>query len=125
MSSDVYLVFTDDDRHWWSGFLHPFIKHCYVLVADRGRWIVYGKTAQYFDLFTIDDQPFKLDEVIIVKAKRRQSRRNLFMLNTCVGHAKQILGINDPLILTPYQLYTRLKNEEAKGTQEDSARGSS
>jgi hypothetical protein len=43
------------------------------------------------------------------------------MLNTCVGHAKQILGINDPLILTPYQLYMRLKHEEAKGTEEDSA----
>ena len=77
---------------------------------------MYGKTRHYFDLFTIDDQPFKLDEVIIVKAKRRQSRRNLFMLNTCVGHAKQILGINDPLILTPYQLYVRLKHEEAQGT---------
>jgi hypothetical protein len=47
------------------------------------------------------------------------------MLNTCVGHAKQILGINDPLILTPYQLFKRLKHEEAKGTEEDSAGSSS
>ena len=116
MSSDVYIVFTEDSGHWWSRFLHPFIQHCYVLIPDRGRWIIYGKTEQYFDLFTLDDQPFKLDEVIVVKATRKQTKRSLFMLNTCVGHAKQILGMNNPFILTPYQLYMRLEDEKAKGT---------
>jgi hypothetical protein len=110
VSSDVYVVFTGDDGHWWSPFLHPVIKHCYILVPDRGRWIIYGKSEQYFDLFTLDDQPFKLEQVIVVKAERKQIKRGLFMLNTCVGHAKQILGINDPFILTPYQLYKRLKH---------------
>jgi hypothetical protein len=32
------------------------------------------------------------------------------MLNTCVSHTKQILGINDPFILTPWQLLKRLKH---------------
>lgn len=70
---------------------------------------MYGKTVGSLDIFTVDDKPFKLDDVIVIKAKRKQCKRNLFMLNTCVGHAKQILGINNPLILTPYQLYKRLK----------------
>lgn len=109
MSSELYVIFTDDDNHWWSRFLHPVMRHCYVVVADRGRWIVYGKTRHYFDLFTLDGQPFKVADVVIVKAERLEGKRSLFMLNTCVGHVKQLLGINDPFILTPYQLFKRLK----------------
>jgi len=115
--SDVYVVFTNDDGYWWSPFLHPFIKHCYVVIPDRGRWIIYGKVVKSLDIFTVDDKPFKLDEnVVVVKVKAKQTKQGLFMLNTCVSHTKQILGINDPFILTPWQLLKRLKHEETKGT---------
>tara|TARA_R110000822_G_scaffold19230_1_gene62883 strand:+ start:112 stop:354 length:243 start_codon:yes stop_codon:yes gene_type:complete len=79
------------------------------MMPDGGRWIIHGKSTRYFDLFTCDEHPFKMEDVIVVKAKRRHSKRGLLMLNTCVGHAKQILGINDPFILTPYQLFKRLQ----------------
>jgi hypothetical protein len=107
--SDAYIVFTNDSGHWWSRFLHPFIKHCYLMIADRGRWLIYGKSMHYVDLFTIDRQPDKIEEVIIVKIDRKTARQSLFMLNTCVGHVKQILGINRPFIWTPYQLYKYLE----------------
>ena len=113
MSSEVYVVFSDDDGHWWSRFLQPFCRHCYVVIPDRGRWIVYGKTVGSLDIFTVDDKPFTLDDVIVIKAKRKECKRSPIMLNTCVGHVKQILGINNPLILTPYQLYVRLLHEKA------------
>jgi hypothetical protein len=109
VSSDAYVVFTNDSGHWWSRFLHPFIKHCYIAIADRGRWIIYAKTLHYVDLFTIDRQMDKIEEVIIVKIDRKTTRQSLFMLNTCVGHAKQILGINRPFIWTPFQLYKYLE----------------
>jgi hypothetical protein len=51
--------------------------------------------------------------VIVIKAKRKECKRSPIMFNTCVGHVKQILGINNPLILTPYQLYVRLLHEKA------------
>ena len=57
----------------------------------------------------IDQQMDKIDEVIIVKIDRKTARQSLFMLNTCVGHVKQILGINRPFIWTPYQLYKYLE----------------
>jgi len=79
------------------------------MMADRGRWLIYGKSMQYVDLFTIDRQPDKIEEVIIVKINRKTARQSLFMLNTCVGHVKQILGINRPFIWTPYQLYKYLE----------------
>ena len=74
---------------------------------------MYGKTVGSLDIFTVDDKPFTLDDVIVIKAKRKECKRSPIMLNTCVGHVKQILGINNPLILTPYQLYVRLLHEKA------------
>ncbi len=109
MSSSVYVVFTNDSGHWWSRFLHPFIRHCYIAIADKGKWLIYAKTMHYVDLFTIDQQPDKIEEVIIVKIDRKTTRQSLFMLNTCVGHVKQILGINRPFIWTPFQLYKYLE----------------
>jgi len=74
---------------------------------------VYGKVTRSLDIFTVDDKPFKLDDnVIVVKAQAKQARQGLFMFNTCVSHTKQILGINNPFILTPWQLLKRLKHEE-------------
>lgn len=74
---------------------------------------MYGKVVKSLDIFTVDDKPFKLDEnVVVVKVKAKQTKQGLFMLNTCVSHTKQILGINDPFILTPWQLLKRLKHEE-------------
>jgi len=74
---------------------------------------VYGKVVKSLDIFTVDEKPFKLDEnVVVVKVKAKQTKQGLFMLNTCVSHTKQILGINDPFILTPWQLFKRLKHEE-------------
>lgn len=130
MYFDCYVVFTDDDGQWWSPFLHKDIKHCYVMIPDGGRWLVHGKSAEYFDLFTCDDHPFKMEDVIVVKAERKYRGQGLLMLNTCVGHAKQILGISNPFILTPYQLFKRIKrigkankrikHEDSKGTKEAS-----
>ena len=74
---------------------------------------MYGKVVKSLDIFTVDDKPFKLDEnVVVVKVKAKQTKQGLFMLNTCVSHTKQILGINNPFILTPWQLLKRLKHEE-------------
>ena len=105
----LYVVFGKDSGHWWSWMLHPTIRHCYVMKADKGRWINYAKSVQTIDLFTIDQTEHKIGTNIIRKARRRYARQGLFMLNTCVGHAKQILGINKPFIWTPYQLLKYLE----------------
>lgn len=67
-------------------------------------------------MYTTDNVTDVVENDIIVKAVIREPRRCLFMLNTCVGHTKQILGINNPFILTPYQLYRYLRNEITEST---------
>ena len=84
--------------------------------AREGKWIVYAKTTNGVEIYTTDDVTELIENGIIVKAVIRDARRWLFMLNTCVGYTKQVLGINNPFILTPYQLYRYLKHEITKGT---------
>ena len=67
-------------------------------------------------MYTTDDVTHVVENDIIVKAVVRESRRGLLMLNTCVGHTKQILGINKPFIWTPYQLYRYLRHEITEST---------
>jgi hypothetical protein len=106
VSSKVYIVFTDDQKHWWSGFLKKGIRHCYVVIPSDNKLITYAKTHKGFDLFTTDAEKGIIGtSYILYSYKPKKCRRGLFMLNTCVGHTKQILGINNPFILTPYQLY--------------------
>ena len=116
MSSEVYVAFTDDDRHWWSPFLHPTIRHCFVIKAENGRWLVHSKTTKGVEMYTTDSVTDIIESGIIVKAVTSEPRRSLFMLNTCVGHTKQMLGISNPLILTPYQLYRHLRDQD-EGTK--------
>jgi hypothetical protein len=131
VSSDVYVVFCNDDGNWWSPFLHPFIKHCYILKQDRGVWVVVEQTTTLPTIYTTTDIDAILNSGFVIKVKPKERRGTFFMFNTCVGHAKQAIGISNPFILTPWQLlnYLRKENEqsikETKGTEEDSAGSSS
>jgi hypothetical protein len=105
VSSDVYVVFKDDASNWWSPFLKKGIRHCFVVKPDKDKLIVCGKSTNDYDLYTIDPKNGIIGEdLLILSYTPIKSKRFLFMLNTCVGHTKQILGINKPFIWTPYQL---------------------
>lgn len=111
MSSDIFVVFMKDDGHWWSWLLHKEIKHCFVIKPNGADYIAHGRTTEKFDLFTVTDKNAILDEPFIMMGyKQKPPVRGLFMLNTCVGHTKQLLGINRPFIWTPYQLYKYMRN---------------
>jgi hypothetical protein len=114
-----YLIFEDDSKHWWSRLLKRGIRHCHIIKPSNGRFIVFGRSTQGADLFNVED----INDIIgsdfcIIGYNGKPKKTGLFMLNTCVGHCKQILGITNPFILTPYQLmkYVRRSNEKTKAT---------
>lgn len=112
MSSKVYIVFEDDRVNWWSKFLKKGIRHCFLIKPVPNSYIIYGKSAKSFDLFTVSDQKSIIEGNYIMESYvPEECKRSLFMLNTCVGHTKQILGINNPFILTPYQLLKYLRKQ--------------
>lgn len=109
MSSDnYYVVFTPSMDHWWCRFLHPDYQHCYLLKAEAEQWIVYGKTTEGIDLHALPEFSASAGNMIVVKTEVQSNFRTLLMLNTCVGHIKQALGIWQPWIVTPYQLHKHL-----------------
>jgi len=113
MSSKIYVVFEDDCNQWWSRFLKKGIKHCYVVKPTEKDFIIYGKNDNGVDLFTVEDLKSIIDKIYTIKSYVPvQRKRSLFMLNTCVGYTKQMLGINNPFILTPYQLLKYLRKHE-------------
>jgi hypothetical protein len=114
LPSKVYVVFEDDSDRWWSFLLKKGCRHCFLIKPVPNSYIIYGKSFKNFDLFTVNDQKSIIDGIYTMKDYTpKECKRSLFMLNTCVGHIKQILGINNPFILTPYQLlkYLRKHNE--------------
>ena len=105
----------DDGPHWWSRFLHPQIKHCYVVVPSYdGAWIGYSKGADGLDVMVSDNVHDIAGDDLLVRSNAVRGKRGLFMLNTCVGHTKQVLGISKPFIWTPYQLYKYLRKQNER-----------
>lgn len=106
----AYVVFCmDDGPHWWSRFLHPEIKHCYLLIQDGETWYAANKSTHGFEVIPVDNVSDIVTESIVIKSALENGRRTLFMLNTCVGYTKALMGISNPFILTPYQLYKHLR----------------
>lgn len=114
MSSEIYLLFTDDNKHWISKFLHPQINHVEAVVVDGKSIISYAKRYDSVQLLSIKDIGDIISEGYLFKVKPKDKSNGLFMLNTCVGHVKQLLGIRKPFIWTPWQLfkYLRASNEQ-------------
>lgn len=108
--SSSYVVFKKGDSHWITKFLHPEISHCFTLTQDKGKWIVCNKSIDSLDLYTTDNHSDILSDSLVIKVNARQSKAGLITLNTCVGQVKRQLGIVNPFIWTPYQLFKYLRD---------------
>ena len=107
---NAYVVFKGNTGRWYSPFLHNDFGHCLVVEPSNGQYVVYEKTTEkvlVYNVNHINDIIGPTD--ITVSYIKKDGKKNLFMLNTCVGHVKQFLGINNPFVWTPYQLYKHMK----------------
>lgn len=119
LGDDWYLLFMDSDRDFW---LKPFLKigfhHVVAIKPDRFHYLVvenHYRDCSVYTLKTIDGLTSKANQ--IVKVRAQVGGRGLFMLDTCVGTTKQMLGIRKPFVWTPWQLYKhakRLRDEQEK-----------
>jgi hypothetical protein len=110
--SDIFVVFKQENGHWLSRFLHPTIQHCLVIKPSLGKYIVYEKTKgklRVYNVESINDIIGPTD--ITVGYMQKEASNSLFMLNTCVGHTKKMLGIDKPFVWTPYQLFKLIQHK--------------
>jgi len=107
----VYVVFESANAdHFLKPFIHPLINHCYLIIPHKDILIVQNKSVDEVEIYTINKIGDILQNKIAIKVKPKKSNRGVLMINSCVGSVKQYLGISNPFILTPYQLFRSLKN---------------
>lgn len=112
--SDAVAVFHDHGNHWADRFLRKGFKHVLVVVKNPGNgWILIDPKAGTFEIEYLGHcdpvQHYRSLGYTAVPTTRRDTAPVLpFAYANCVGVAKAVLGLQAPLIFTPYQLYRRL-----------------
>lgn len=118
---EVWVVFTRPERpYWWARFLKPGFGHTYLLMQTAGRWVVlnYGVDALCLAVThipayaSLGEFVKPGDTVVRVRAELRERYRVPWVFGplTCVEMVKAVLGIRSPWILTPHQLYRRIRS---------------
>lgn len=99
------VVFDAECKSWYSRFLHKHVNHCYLCVADRGKWLTVEPTQKGLNVHHGEDLP---KGTLYCKVSLNNINWRPFF-PSCVGLVKHMCGINKPFIFTPWQLYNYLR----------------
>lgn len=120
-NSDALVVFMGEVSIRWAKLLRPGFRHCFAVIGRRGRWIVFDPMSSFTNIGAfsgpgIDDvakwyRQFGFT-VVKTKVQRDQSAPADWRFFTCVEAVKRVLGIRAPWVITPWQLYRRIRQEK-------------
>jgi hypothetical protein len=108
----------------WLRLLKPGFRHCFVLLRTRGLWLYYDPMAHYTFATVIGAYPlrammrvFRCDgcRLRLVRPGTPAEQALDWRPYTCVEAVKRVLGMQEPWILTPWQLYRRLGRRRRVG----------
>lgn len=109
---DALVVFHGHGSGWLAKLLHPRFRHCFVAVCREDRWLRFDGQAGLPELdlvapATIDlAHHYRLLGYVVLPVRvLRRSPRSPWLMGTCVGGAKRLLGIRAPWVVTPHQLH--------------------
>ena len=117
---NIWIVFSNDRSYaWWHWLTKEGFRHCFILIkAGKGTYqmnfIKMGVQVAYWDypiqqcLGECHQAGMKISSY---KACYKNMNRLYLHLLTCVGLTKATMGIWEPFIWTPYQLYKWLERE--------------
>lgn len=127
MANKAVVVFHGQGTGFWPAVLgREGFRHCYVVVPSGDYWIlldgragspllaVMGGTKEH------DVAAFLNKEGnTVIEAEMPFEYDSLWplMIGNCVGAIKKVLGVRNPFILTPYQLYRHLRCQHLKDTK--------
>ena len=107
----AYVAFGGKPTHWWMHFLKKDFYHCALILGNGRDWILIDPLVHFTDLIilknvkVIDTLKEKGYKVIQTTPKIPERTPVQFRPMTCVEIVKRFLGINQPKIWTPYQLF--------------------
>ena len=120
--SEVYVAFEDTNCLWWLKFLKPGFRHCYVILVafEKHAVVLLNPRSNRIDveLYTSCNTKKFMTEfarkegVSLCRVHMEETvfKPAPFMVFTCVEFVKRVLGIHNISIITPYQLYKKIKN---------------
>ncbi len=101
--------------HGDNRFLKPGYRHCFVAVQSGNAWIRIDTLAGRLVIEVVAPAAYDLAKfyraegyTVVETEQRSLSWAWPLALATCVGLVKAVLGLNAPLVVTPYQLYRRI-----------------
>ena len=107
----AYVAFGGNPTHWWTKFLKKGFYHCFLIMGNGFDWILIDPVWNFTDLIFIRNKNL----LSIIKEKGYKLLRTTphltlrskghFRPLTCVETVKRFLGISEPKIWTPYQLF--------------------
>ena len=115
------VFFGGNKTHWWTRFLKKGYYHCFIAM-DIGcdKWGLIDPIMNYTDFIVVQNDKYFIKNLAdkgytyaIMKQKFVWDRKKWHIRPfTCVEVVKNFLGISNPFIFTPYQLYKYIKKEE-------------
>lgn len=112
----IYTIcFCDSEPHLFKPLLKRGFSHCFAIKHTDDNYIVVNSDNSHIEVDALPVTPFVYADLVdgmtritlAIKVDSKQSMAGLRWLS-CVESVKSLLGINAPLLLTPYQLYKRL-----------------
>ena len=92
--------------------------HVFIVKINHNAVIKIDPLATGLDIEVINNKILRLYKkqykYVLIHINDNSLQLGLPMLKTCVGVAKSLLGINNPFILTPKQLYNYLLKERER-----------
>lgn len=115
---DALVGFVGHADLWWLRLLRPGFRHCFAAIRNGPLWVVIDPLSHHtlMRVETCTDlMGFYTSHGITVIATRLRhppQRPAPWRPYTCVEAVKRLLGIQAAGVLTPWQLYKFLKNQE-------------
>ena len=127
MTTKALVIFSGQTDFCWQRFLRPGYRHCGVLVECGRYWLIIEPLSTHLHLkllpFSNSDVPSILRRrgLEVVETTVNRDRRPVVVpgLLTCVEVVKRALGMNAPLVQTPWQLREKILETRKKNLEID------
>ncbi len=112
-----YVVFYQSKR-WWNIFFKKGFSHASIIIKKKGLYVWIEPSLPFTDVevlpFGVNLKEFFPEDARFVKFSRWRTIDSvripyIFSVFTCVEQIKSFLGLKNPLLLTPRQLFRELK----------------
>lgn len=117
------IVFSDNTGVWWLKYLKAGFRHCFIILeTDRGCvWV--DPLSSSFTIKILEG--YELNSlvrwyresgmrVLSVSVPAHGGKPFAWAPMTCVEVVKRLIGVRDPFVLTPWQLYKAIKGTKSE-----------